>query len=115
MVRFRLLSSPFTSCIVEAPDSEGPIGQDALKRLDLLADCGTGTMAPRRTLVCWPCGASEKARVQRHLEQTAGASRRHVKVALDQTSFAAIRLEQVLERAAQGAYARTRKDARLKT
>ena len=46
MVRFRSLSSPFTSCIVEARDSEGLIGQDVLKRLDLLAECGTGTMAP---------------------------------------------------------------------
>ena len=48
MVRFRSLSSPLTSCIVEARDSERLIGQDGLKRLDPLADCGTGTMGPRR-------------------------------------------------------------------
>ena len=28
--------------------SERLIGQDGLKRLDPLADCGTGTMGPRR-------------------------------------------------------------------
>ena len=51
--------------------------------------------------------------MQGHLYQTAAPSRRHVNVALDQTSFAPIRLEQVLERAARCAYARTREDARL--
>ena len=36
-----------TDCIVGPRDSEVLIGQVVLERLDLIADCGTGTVAPR--------------------------------------------------------------------
>ena len=48
--------------------------------------------------------------MQGHWYRTAAPSRQHVNVALDETSFAPIGRDEVLERAAQCAYPRTRGD-----